>query len=86
MSDTTPFSIDSVRFAPERELIASLTQRFGLDVLVEHFVRRFNVEEAHLAVRKVQSLLDAGLPAGEIAVISPYSAQVRRLREFAGGK
>jgi len=39
-----------------------------------------NRQEAELAVRKVQQLLDAGVPASGIAVISPYSAQVRLLR------
>jgi superfamily I DNA and/or RNA helicase len=41
----------------------------------------FNLSEADLVVEKVQALLEAGLPAAEIAVISPYSAQVRLLRE-----
>jgi ATP-dependent RNA/DNA helicase IGHMBP2 len=41
----------------------------------------FNLSEAELVVEKVQTLLEAGLPAAEIAVISPYSAQVRLLRE-----
>ena len=43
---------------------------------------RFNLSEAGLVVQKVQALLAAGLPAADIAVISPYSAQVRRLREL----
>ena len=42
---------------------------------------RYNLSEALLVVNKVQALLDAGLAASEIAVISPYSAQVRLLRE-----
>jgi len=42
---------------------------------------RYNLAEALLVVNKVQALLEAGLPASEIAVISPYSAQVRLLRE-----
>jgi ATP-dependent RNA/DNA helicase IGHMBP2 len=41
----------------------------------------FNLSEADLVVEKVQALLDAGLSAAAIAVISPYSAQVRLLRE-----
>jgi superfamily I DNA and/or RNA helicase len=41
----------------------------------------FNLSEADLVVEKVQALLDAGLSAADIAVISPYSAQVRLLRE-----
>ena len=42
---------------------------------------RFNSSEADLVVRRVQSLLDAGLEAAGIAVIAPYAAQVRLLRE-----
>jgi predicted DNA helicase len=42
---------------------------------------RFNSAEADLVVRRVQSLLDAGLEATNIAVIAPYAAQVRLLRE-----
>jgi superfamily I DNA and/or RNA helicase len=42
---------------------------------------RLNPLEAELVVRKVQALLDAGIPAADIAVISPYAAQVRLLRE-----
>ena len=43
---------------------------------------RFNRSEADLVVKKVQELLDCGLAPTEIAVISPYSAQVRLLREL----
>jgi ATP-dependent RNA/DNA helicase IGHMBP2 len=43
---------------------------------------RFNRQEAELADRKVQALLETGLPPGEIAVITPYSAQARLLREL----
>ncbi len=42
---------------------------------------RFNPAEAELVLKKLQSLLDAGVSPAEIAVISPYSAQVRLLRE-----
>ena len=42
---------------------------------------RLNPLEAELVLRKVQALLDSGLPAADIAVIAPYSAQVRLLRE-----
>ena len=45
-----------------------------------------NPNEANLVVKKVQALLDAGLPKKDIAVIAPYAAQVRLLRDlFAGG-
>lgn len=42
---------------------------------------RFNPMEAQLVEEKVLALLDAGFSASGIAVISPYSAQVRYLRE-----
>jgi ATP-dependent RNA/DNA helicase IGHMBP2 len=40
-----------------------------------------NRQEANLVCRKVQGLLDCGVPPGAIAVIAPYAAQVRLLRE-----
>ena len=42
---------------------------------------RLNRGEALVVGRKVQALLDAGLAPEQIAVISPYAAQVRLLRE-----
>ncbi len=47
---------------------------------------RFNPLEAELVVKKVNELLEAGLEASMIAVISPYSAQVRLLREMINAK
>lgn len=41
-----------------------------------------NRQEAELAIRKVQQLLAAGVPAHGIAVIAPYAAQVRLLRSL----
>jgi ATP-dependent RNA/DNA helicase IGHMBP2 len=43
---------------------------------------RFNLQEADKVLEKVQALLESGVSATEIAVISPYSAQVRLLREL----
>jgi len=43
---------------------------------------RHNPEEAALAAKKVQQLLAANVSAGSIAVITPYAAQVQRLREL----
>jgi hypothetical protein len=40
-----------------------------------------NPQEAELVCRKVRALLDAGVSADTVAVIAPYSAQVRLLRE-----
>jgi ATP-dependent RNA/DNA helicase IGHMBP2 len=42
---------------------------------------RFNPQEGDLVCRKVRALLDAGLVPSAVAVIAPYSAQVRWLRE-----
>jgi superfamily I DNA and/or RNA helicase len=42
---------------------------------------RSNPQEADLVCRKVQALLAAGVPAEALAVIAPYAAQVRLLRE-----
>jgi ATP-dependent RNA/DNA helicase IGHMBP2 len=42
---------------------------------------RRNPQEAGLVMRFVDELLEAGLAPGQIAVIAPYSAQVRLLRE-----
>ncbi len=42
---------------------------------------RFNLSEALLVIKIVQTLLASGLAPVDIAVISPYSAQVRLLRE-----
>ncbi len=42
---------------------------------------RRNPQEATLVIRKVKALLEAGVAASDIAVIAPYAAQVRWLRE-----
>jgi superfamily I DNA and/or RNA helicase len=42
---------------------------------------RLNAEEATIVGRQVQTLLDAGITPRQIAVIAPYAAQVRALRE-----
>ena len=46
---------------------------------------RRNPQEAAVAVRAVHRLLDAHVPAAGIAVITPYSAQARFLRERLRG-
>ena len=42
---------------------------------------RLNRQEAELVRRKVQELMEAGVAAGDVAVVAPYAAQVRLLRE-----
>jgi superfamily I DNA and/or RNA helicase len=44
----------------------------------------FNPDEARLVCRYVNALLDSGLSPRDLAVIAPYSAQVRLLREQLG--
>lgn len=44
---------------------------------------RRNIAEGKLILRKVEQLRAAGLPSSDIAVIAPYAAQVRWLREQA---
>ncbi|MEN6338317.1 MAG: IGHMBP2 family helicase, partial [Phycisphaerales bacterium] len=42
---------------------------------------RLNRHEADLVCRKVRGLLECGVTPGDIAIIAPYAAQVRLLRE-----
>lgn len=42
---------------------------------------RMNPQEAEVVERKVAAILEAGIAADDIAVISPYAAQVRLLRQ-----
>jgi ATP-dependent RNA/DNA helicase IGHMBP2 len=42
---------------------------------------RRNPQEAEVVGRQIQSLIDAGVSSRDIAVIAPYAAQVRLLRE-----
>jgi len=42
---------------------------------------RRNPQEADVVVQKVRALFDAGVDPADVAVITPYSAQVRHLRE-----
>lgn len=45
-----------------------------------------NPVEADLVQRVIAQLREAGVPLGEVGVITPYSAQVRRLRDALGGR
>lgn len=47
----------------------------------EDGLSRFNESEATLTIRKAVELVESGVPAGDIAVIAPYAAQVRLLRQ-----
>src|SRR5207248_4302763 len=50
--------------------------------LEEDTESRLNRQEAALAAKRVRALLDAGLAPGQVAVIAPYRAQVRLLRDL----
>jgi ATP-dependent RNA/DNA helicase IGHMBP2 len=43
---------------------------------------RLNSQEANIVQRRITQLLERGIAARDIAVISPYAAQVRHLREL----
>ena len=45
---------------------------------------KWNPQEGAFLLRKVQQLEAAGLPPGDMAIITPYAAQVRWLREHWG--
>lgn len=49
--------------------------------LEEEGESKFNPGEGSLVLHKVQELCDAGLPPQDIAVIAPYAAQVRWMRD-----
>lgn len=52
--DVPTQSLDSVRFKPEHELIERLTTRFGLDILIDHFVAVGGVRSAYDAILATQ--------------------------------
>jgi superfamily I DNA and/or RNA helicase len=71
---STPLTEEPVRFID--------TAGAGYDDQLEpEGSSRLNPDEAKLVGRKVAELQDAGVRASQIAVISPYAAQVRLLRE-----
>lgn len=43
---------------------------------------KFNNQEADLAVKHISALIECGVSAMDIGVISPYSAQTRRIRNI----
>ena len=77
--------LPGVRAAPLTEMPIEFidTAGAGFDEEVEpDGESRLNREEAALVARKVRELLDTGLAAADLAVIAPYGAQVRLLREL----
>jgi superfamily I DNA and/or RNA helicase len=62
------------------ELIDSAGAGWDEEVETEG-LSKFNPQEAHLVVAKVKQLIESGVGPADIAVIAPYAAQVRYLRD-----
>jgi len=69
VSHEAPSPLEAVRFGPERELIATLTKRFGLEVLVEHFISSGSVRSSYEAVLASKLRLTPKLAPRLIAVL-----------------
>ena len=77
--------LDGVRSEPLTETAVQFIDTAGAgydEELEEDTGSRRNVQEAGLAARKVRQLLEAGVLATDIGLITPYRAHVRRLREL----
>ena len=80
--------LDGVRAEPLTELPVQFLDTAGAsydEELEADTESRFNRQEASLAAKKVRALVEAGVQASQIAVIAPYRAQVRCLRELLAG-
>lgn len=81
--------LPGVRAEPltERPMELIDTAGAGYDEAVEpDGESRLNRDEAALVVRKVEALLAAGVAPAEVAVIAPYAAQARLVRELLGAQ
>ena len=80
--------LEGVRIEPLTELPVQFLDTAGAsydEELEADTESRFNRQEASLAAKKVRALIEAGVQASQIAVIAPYRAQVRCLRELLAG-
>ena len=80
--------LDGVRAEPITELPVQFLDTAGAsydEELEADTESRLNRQEASLAAKKVRALIEAGVLASQIAVIAPYRAQVRCLRELLAG-
>ncbi len=77
--DETPLTRDPI------ELIDTAGAELG-EELEPDGESKLNVGEADLMVRLVGELIDAGVRADQIAIIAPYAAQVRLLRNKIGDR
>jgi ATP-dependent RNA/DNA helicase IGHMBP2 len=75
-----PNLVESPRTAVPLELIDTAGAGFEESEAADSD-SRFNEGEAKIAIRCVRSLLDAGLDPRDVAVVTPYAAQVRLIRE-----
>lgn len=77
--------LPGVRTSPLTESVLQLLDTAGAgyeEELEPDGESRLNPQEAALAIAQVRALLDCGLHAEQVAIITPYAAQVRRLREL----
>lgn len=75
--------LPGVAETPETTAAAMLIDTAGCDLEEEEEAAgtsRENAGEAEVVVAHIERLVEAGVPSGDLAVISPYLAQVRRLR------
>ncbi len=80
--------LEGVRSEPLTELPVQFLDTAGAsydEELEADTESRFNRQEASLAAKKVRALIEVGVLAAQIAVIAPYRAQVRCLRELLAG-
>ncbi len=82
VKDQTLSQMKGVKKTPETDeaLVYIDTAGKGFEEkLEEGSESRYNPEEAELVIQELKKLIEAGVPVSEIAVISPYRAQVRYL-------
>ncbi|MBI4971014.1 MAG: AAA family ATPase [Candidatus Omnitrophica bacterium] len=73
--------VKHVKRCPVTEEVVIFLDTAGRGFLEHGSQSRFNVEESDLVVLELAKLLEAGVRPEDIAVISPYSAQVRLLAD-----
>lgn len=86
VAQQTLADLKGVRRAPETKEPLIFIDTAGKDFeerLEEGSESRYNPQEAGLVLSELGRMLDLGVPPSGIAVISPYSAQVRLLASFS---
>lgn len=73
--------LDNIPMTNEPLMFIDTAGKGWEETMEEEGDSKFNPGEANLVLMLVEQLVDAGLPAEDIAVIAPYAAQVRLLRD-----